>query len=101
MHYEFSEDFAISQDQYDNLSKFRNRFFMPEINGKPAIYFTGNSLGLQPEKAEEYLLQEIEDWKKFGVEGHFYAKNPWFNYHEPFAELLAPIFGAKAKSISF
>ena len=99
MHYEFSEDFAISQDQYDNLSKFRNRFFMPEINGKPAIYFTGNSLGLQPEKAEEYLLQEIEDWKKFGVEGHFYAKNPWFNYHEPFAELLAPIFGAKAKEV--
>lgn len=95
MHYEFSEEFATSQDQYDGLAGFRKRFHHPIINNKQAIYFTGNSLGLQPDKAEEYILQEIEDWKKFGVEGHFHAKHPWFSYHEPFAELLAPIMGAQ------
>lgn len=99
MHYEFSEDFAISQDQYDSLAALRDRFHFPLVDGKKAIYFTGNSLGLQPVKAEEYILQELEDWKKFGVEGHFHAKNPWFSYHEPFAELLAPIFGAKPSEV--
>jgi len=99
MHYEFSESFAISQDQYDLLAKFRTRFHQPLIKGKPAIYFTGNSLGLQPDKAEEYIIQEINDWKKYGVEGHFHARNPWFSYHEPFGKLLAPIVGAKPEEV--
>ncbi len=99
MHFEFSEEFAVSQDQYDTLAAYRNRFHFPLIHGKKAIYFTGNSLGLQPDKAEEYILQEMEDWKKFGVEGHFQAKNPWFSYHEPFAKLLAPIVGAKESEV--
>lgn len=99
MHYEFSEEFAVSQDQYDVLASFRNRFHQPLLDGKKAVYFTGNSLGLQPDKAEEYLLQEIKDWKNLGVEGHFHAKNPWFSYHEPFAELLAPIVGAKPTEV--
>jgi kynureninase len=99
MHYEFSEDFAVSQDQYDVLAAYRNRFHFPLIDGKKAIYLTGNSLGLQPDKAEEYILQELEDWKKFGVEGHFHAKNPWFSYHQPFSELLAPIAGAKPTEV--
>lgn len=99
MHYEFSEEFATSQDQYDTLSGFRKRFHFPQMNGKPVVYFTGNSLGLQPDKAEQYVLQEIEDWKRFGVEGHFHARNPWFSYHEPFAELLSPIVGAKPSEV--
>jgi kynureninase len=99
MHYEFSEEFAVSQDQYDGLAKFRSRFHFPVINDKKAVYFTGNSLGLQPDKAEEYILQEINDWKKFGVEGHFHAKNPWFSYHEPFSPLLANVVGAKPNEV--
>jgi kynureninase len=99
MHYEFSENFAVSQDQYDPLAIYRNRFHFPLLEGKPVVYFTGNSLGLQPDKAEEYILQELEDWKKFGVEGHFHAKNPWFNYHEPFSSLLSPILGAKPSEV--
>ncbi len=99
MHYEFSEDFATSQDQYDSLSLYRNRFHFPLINGKKAVYLTGNSLGLQPDKAEQYILQELEDWKRYGVEGHFQAKNPWFSYHEPFAQLLAPLVGAKPSEV--
>ena len=46
-------------------------FYFPKINGKEAVYFTGNSLGLQPKAAERFLKQELEDWAKYGVEGHF------------------------------
>ena len=42
---------------------------------KPVIYFTGNSLGLQPKGAAAALKQELDDWARFGVEGHFQAKN--------------------------
>ena len=99
MHFENSASFAVSQDHYDELSKFRKQFFIPRFQNEECVYFTGNSLGLQPLKTEEYVMQEIEDWKRFGVEGHFHAKNPWFSYHEPFSELLAPIVGANSNEV--
>jgi kynureninase len=46
------------------------------------VYFTGNSLGLQPKTTKDYLQQELNDWATYGVEGHFLAKNPWLSYHE-------------------
>lgn len=36
----------------------------------------------------------MEDRAKFGVEGHFLAKNPWMNYHEYLTEKMAKIVGA-------
>lgn len=95
MHFEKSKDFALSLDlKYDALHQFRRRFYFPQHQDKDVLYFTGNSLGLQPRSAEEYLMQEIRDWRKYGVEGHFMAQNPWFSYHEPFAALLTPVTGA-------
>lgn len=91
--------YAQQQDANDELSSFRSMFYMPEVNGKPAIYFTGNSLGLQPKTAEKFLKQELEDWKKFGVEGHFEARRPWYAYHEFFSEHLAYITGAKPSEV--
>ncbi len=91
--------YAQQQDANDELSSFRSMFYMPEVNGKPAIYFTGNSLGLQPKTAEKFLKQELEDWKKFGVEGHFEARRPWYDYHEFFSEHLAYITGAKPSEV--
>ena len=54
------------------------------INRKEAIYFTGNSLGLQPKSTQDHVLNELEDWANYGVEGHFHARNPWVSYHELF-----------------
>lgn len=88
-------DFAKELDLQDELASFREQFFIPQINGKDSIYFTGNSLGLQPKAAREALGQELDDWAKFGVEGHFHAKNPWYSYHELFSNLAAKIVGAK------
>ena len=92
-------NYAQQQDAQDELSSFRDRFYHPELNGRQALYFTGNSLGLQPKSAEAFLKQELEDWRKFGVEGHFESRRPWYSYHEFFSEAMAEIAGAKESEV--
>jgi len=94
MSFEKSPEYAANADAEDVLKDFRKKFFFPELNGKTALYFTGNSLGLQPVTAKDALLTEIDDWAKFGVEGHFEARNPWYSYHEMFSVGLSIICGA-------
>ncbi|MFN8244545.1 MAG: kynureninase [Ferruginibacter sp.] len=94
MTFENTLAFAGSLDANDVLKDFRSKFYIPILHGREAIYFTGNSLGLQPRSTQEYVLDELEDWASFGVEGHFHARQPWFSYHEIFPSLLAPIAGA-------
>jgi kynureninase len=96
MNYEPTKSFAQEADEQDLLKNFRDKFFIPkQPNGKNVLYFTGNSLGLQPKTTRNYIEQELKDWETFGVEGHFHAKNPWMPYHEVVAENLAEIVGAK------
>ena len=90
---------ARSLDVQDPLATFRQQFFIPQHDGADSVYFTGNSLGLQPKKAKEIIEIELNDWAKYGVEGHFLAKHPWYSYHEMFAEPLANIVGAKAHEV--
>jgi kynureninase len=94
MQFEFTESFARHADQMDELKHFRNRFYFPVHQGKEVIYFCGNSLGLQPKETAAALLQELDDWRKYGVEGHFKAKNPWYSYHELARDKMAAIVGA-------
>ena len=94
MKFENNISFAKALDRDDSLKPFRDKFYIPMINGKDSIYFTGNSLGLQPKTTQEYVLDELEDWANYGVEGHFHARNPWVSYHEMFPELLTEIIGA-------
>lgn len=100
MQFENSLEFAIEADKNDELASFRNRFIFPQHQGKNKLYFTGNSLGLQPQNAKEALEQELNDWGTFGVDGHFEAKNPWFSYHEMFKPKLAQVVGAKAEEVT-
>lgn len=92
-------EYAQALDAKDSLNAFRSRFYIPIINDHECIYFTGNSLGLQPRQTQDYVLNELEDWANFGVEGHFHARKPWLSYHEQFPELLAPIVGALPSEI--
>jgi len=92
-------DFAQQLDKNDPLKDFRDQFYIPIINGKESLYFTGNSLGLQPKAAQEYVLNEMENWANYGVEGHFHGKNPWVNYHDLFPPKLAPVLGALPEEI--
>lgn len=86
--------FAKRLDEQDELKSYRQQFYLPQHNGEDVVYFTGNSLGLQPKTTKLYIEQELEDWAKYGVEGHFLAKNPWLSYHELLSEKMAKIVGA-------
>ncbi len=89
-------DYAKEQDRLDKLAHYRNKFHIPkDDNGNEWLYFTGNSLGLQPKNTKKYIQQELDDWANLGVEGHFLAKNPWLNYHEFLTKPMAKILGAK------
>lgn len=99
MKFENNSSFARSLDKEDSLKHFREKFYIPMVNGKDSIYLTGNSLGLQPKTTQEYVLDELEDWANYGVEGHFHARNPWVSYHEMFPDLLTEIIGAKPEEI--
>lgn len=86
---------AAEMDAADGLSGFRARFYFPEAaDGVEALYFTGNSLGLMPKKAREYVGQELDDWQRLAVEGHLNARNPWLPYHEFLTEPMARVVGA-------
>jgi kynureninase len=87
-------EFAQQLDAQDPLASFRNEFNFPTFHDRTIRYFTGNSLGLQPKKAVEYVNEELKNWAKFGVEGHFLAEKPWFSYHELLTEKAAKIVGA-------
>jgi kynureninase len=91
--------FAQEKDQNDPLRKWRAEFLIPDFHEKPIVYFTGNSLGLQPKQTQQYIQQELNDWAKYGVEGHFDAKNPWFSYHELLTDKAAKIVGATNKEV--
>lgn len=94
-HFENSLNFAQNLDSQDPLRSFRDKFYFPTFHEKPIRYFTGNSLGLQPKSAKTYILEELDAWAQYGVEGHFLAKRPWFAYHENLTEKAAKIVGAK------
>ncbi|MFL2622957.1 MAG: kynureninase [Flavobacteriaceae bacterium] len=89
-------EFARSLDQKDVLRSYRNAFYIPkDVSGNEWLYFTGNSLGLQPKTTKAAIEQELNDWANLGVEGHLNAKNPWMPYHDFLNESMAKIVGAK------
>lgn len=94
--FEKAESFAAKMDEQDPLAHFREKFYIPKhSNGEDVLYFTGNSLGLQPRSTRKYIEQELKDWENLGVEGHFHAKNPWMPYHEFLTNSMAKVVGAK------
>lgn len=99
MKYENSLSFARKLDRLDPLKSFRNQFFIPKVKGKPALYFAGNSLGLQAKSTQKFLKEELEDWANLGVEGHLHARRPWLYYHKFSKKALAQIVGAKPSEV--
>jgi kynureninase len=90
------EAFALHQDAADPLHRFREQFHLPRRpDGQPVIYFCGHSLGLQPRAVRTLMEQELDDWARLGVEGHFKDTNPWYSYHELFRDTGARLVGAQ------
>lgn len=99
MEYKNTLDFAKEMDSKDPLKEFRSQFIFPDFHSEEVVYFTGNSLGLQPKTTKEYIQKELDAWAKYGVEGHFLAEKPWFAYHEFLTEKAAKIVGAKPEEV--
>ncbi len=93
-------EYAKSLDAQDELKHYRKEFIFPQHKGKDVIYFTGNSLGLQPKRARTYVDEVMDDWANLAVEGHFYANKPWWDYQERFAEPLSKLVGAKPSEVT-
>ncbi len=90
------EAFARRLDAEDPLAGYRDRFLIPRRrDGRPVIYFAGNSLGLQPKAVRPLIDQELKDWADLGVDGHFSGKTPWYSYHEVLREPAAGLVGAR------
>lgn len=100
MTFENSLEFARKMDAEDPLKEYRKKFSFPKVGGKEVIYFTGNSLGLQPKSAKDYVNEVMDDWANLGVEGHFEAEKPWWDYHERFSAKLAKVVGAKPSEVT-
>src|SRR6184192_1412437 len=100
MTFSVDEDFARQLDAEDPLRNFREKFHLPiGADGKPSIYFAGNSLGLMPKAARKVVERELDDWAKRGVDAHHTADTPWYSYHETLREPIARVVGAKPNEV--
>jgi kynureninase len=100
MQFSADEDFAKQLDVQDPLRSFPERFHLPlGKNGKPLIYFAGNSLGLMPKSAKQIVEQELHDWATLGVAAHLEGKTPWYSYHETVREPAARLVGARPNEV--
>src|SRR5438876_3234623 len=96
MHFSANENFALQLDREDSLHDFREKFYLPlGKDGKPLIYFAGNSLGLMPKAARQIVEEELDNWAKFGVDAHHATRTPWYSYQEALREPTARLVGAK------
>lgn len=94
MHYENTLAFAQDLDREDPLRSYRDQFLFPRHQGRPVLYFCGNSLGLQPTTVRPALLAELDQWETHGVEGHFRGEHPWMYYHKFLTPQTARLVGA-------
>lgn len=94
MVHEFSLAHAQQLDRMDSLSEYRKQFYAPYLQNKRAIYFLGNSLGLQPKNTQQAIMEIMEGWANFGVEAFFLGDNPWLKYQQKITPLLCEIIGA-------
>lgn len=100
MRFSADENFARQLDAEDPLRGFREEFSLPLGNdGKPVIYFAGNSLGLMPKNARQIVEEELDNWAKLGVDAHHATGTPWYSYHEVLREPVARLVRAKPHEV--
>jgi kynureninase len=65
------QQLSTELDERDELKEFRDRFYFPIVEdadskmvGQEYLYFTGNSLGLQPKTTKKYIEEELDVWRK-------------------------------------
>lgn len=105
---------AASLDtQLGGLTSFqREAFMVPTAGGLPqsdaglvtpaadCVYLVGNSLGLQPKRTRELVVEELDKWAKWGVNGHFTGDRPWMPIDENVIAGSATIVGALPSEVA-
>ncbi len=98
--FDTSLSFAMAQDKADTLSHFKNQFYFPQHDGRPVVYFCGNSLGLQPRQVQQAIETELDAWRNLAVEGYFTGTHPWLYYQDYISPSLAKLMGALPQEIT-
>lgn len=109
----YSEAFALELDSKKVFPSFRERFHYPLIKDLPevdlslvenenseCIYLCGNSLGLQPKTAREYVNRQFDKWAKIGVHGHVLGELPWATCEDPLRPAMAKLIGASIDEVN-
>jgi len=92
---QLTKEYAIKLDQQNELKQYREEFYIqPGV-----IYFDGNSLGLLSKRAESTLLQLLDSWKKYGIDGWTTGDHSWFYLSEKLGKASAPLIGADPKEV--
>jgi kynureninase len=100
--FEPGESFARRLDAQFSDGSFRHEFLLPTGgDGSPLVYLSGHSLGLQPVKARAVVEQELDDWGRLAVAGHFRGATPWYTYHESLRDSGARLVGARPHEVVF
>ena len=79
----------------EDIPPYRDRFYLPE----GLIYLDGNSLGLLCRDAERSLLDTLDNWRRYAVEGWTAGDSPWYTLAEELAMQTAPLIGADADEV--
>lgn len=92
---DYSCAYARQLDQEDALAKYREEFYVqPGV-----IYLDGNSLGLLSKRAEASLMELLDSWKQYGIDGWTEGTYPWFYLSESLGEQMAPLVGALPEEV--
>ena len=84
-------------DQDDPLGSYRDKFHYPKNDNKEKlIYFSGNSLGIQPKSVRKYVEKELNVWEKKGLLGQH---GRWEYFHERLIENTARLVGAQPSEV--
>ena len=97
MTFENSRSFAKTLDQDDPLGSYKEKFHYPKNAIKEnIIYFSGNSLGIQPKSVRKYVEKELYVWEREGLLGQH---SRWHNFHERLIENTARLVGARPSEV--
>jgi kynureninase len=97
MTFENSRSSAKTMDHDDPLGSYRDKFHYPKNDNKEnVIYFSGNSLGLQPKSVRKYVEKELNVWEKKGLLGQH---GRWEYFHERLLENTARLVGAQPSEV--
>jgi len=91
---------ARARDAADPAGARRAEFHFPRRpDGREVLYLCGNSLGLQPRRAQADVLAFLGEWQRLGVLGYHDPGADWLKLHERLAPTAAALAGADPSEV--